>query len=324
MNKSNILHKKLLTSLFFSIFLLCSLSQAQNTPHQNSTEESEDSKNLDFIDYKKVITELPNTSIQTIKNSFSKETLPEWAAILGSTAILYHNDEVILRDVQKSGRDLGLGNVDNTKALFSVGDIDIIRLPTDMGSFLYFLGDGWMHGGIAAGFLINGYSKNNSRAYNTGIQLVHGMTVSTIFNQFLKRSFGRESPYVKSEPFGKWSPYPSVAEYQARTSKYDAMPSGHVMTTSLVFTIINENYPEYSNYIIPIGVTWTSLLAWQMVNNGVHWASDYPLGIAMGIAFGKVSAKMGKKNTEPNNTKNWMILPTSDENQNGLTFLYTY
>jgi hypothetical protein len=78
-----------------------------------------------------------------------------------------------------------------------------------------------------------------------------------------------------------------VGAYAEKTAMYDAMPSGHVMTASLVATIINENYPEYSSYIIPTSVVWVSLLGWEMVNNGVHWASDYPLGIGMGIFYGK-------------------------------------
>lgn len=31
-----------------------------------------------------------------------------------------------------------------------------------------------------------------------------------------------------------------------------------------------------------------------MVNNGIHWASDYPLGIALGYFFGKSALKMAK------------------------------
>ncbi len=279
-----------------------------------------------YIDYKRVFLDIPKTSLISLDRAFSKEAIPEWTAIIGSTAILYHNDEVILRDVQSSGTNLGVGNEDHTKSIWSVGDIDILRLPTDWGSFMYFLGDGWLHGGIAAGFLYNGYSNQNSRTYNTGLQLVHGMVVSTMFNQFLKRSFGRESPYVKSEPSGRWSPYASIPEYQAHTSRYDGMPSGHVMTTTMVFTIINENYPEYSNYIVPLGVTWTSVLAWEMINNGVHWAADYPLGIAMGFVFGKAATKLGKSKEESKlqAKDNWMIMPTSQQDVSGLTFLYSY
>ena len=32
-----------------------------------------------------------------------------------------------------------------------------------------------------------------------------------------------------------------------------------------------------------------------MMNNGVHWASDYPLALGMGYLIGKISANYGKK-----------------------------
>jgi membrane-associated phospholipid phosphatase len=277
------------------------------------------------ISLESVLYEIPTTSMDALSTSFSKKAIPWWAGIIGSTLILYNNDEVILENWQREGRAAGIGNADNTKAVLSAGDIDLLRLPTDTGSWMYFLGDGWMHFGISAGFLINGQINDDARAYNTGLRIVHGMITSTIFSQFLKRAFGRESPYVRTEPFGKWSPFPSIPEYQKRTAFYDAMPSGHVMTATLTFTIINEAYPEYSNYVVPLSVVWVTALSYQMVNNGVHWASDYPLGIAMGYVFGKASAQMGKpKIAGDTSATTWMIIPTSNQDSQGLTWLYQY
>lgn len=308
-----------MSKFVFSIIFLISLNCVSEEAEVISNTSSE------IIDFKKVITEIPKTSLLTIKKSFSRQSIPGWIEIIGSTAILYHNDEVILREVQRSGRNWGVGNEDKTKSVLSIGEIDILRLPSDTGSILYFLGDGWLHASITAGFLYNGYYSKNSRALNTGFQLTHGLVVSTMFNQLLKRSFGRESPYVKTEPFGKWRPYPSIPEYQSHTASYDGMPSGHVMTTTLVFTIINENYPEYSHVVVPVGVVWTSLLAWQMVNNGVHWAADYPLGIAMGYVIGKAASQLGQQQElKEKNQSNWMIMPSSNENGEGLSFLYSY
>ena len=39
-----------------------------------------------------------------------------------------------------------------------------------------------------------------------------------------------------------------------------------------------------------------------MMNNAVHWASDYPLAIAMGYVIGKQAVGMGKK-LKPANSK---------------------
>jgi membrane-associated phospholipid phosphatase len=307
-------------------FLIVVNSYAETSlPSSGDQTNSTNPFNETKIPIEKVVLEIPTTSMDTLKTSFSKKSIPWWAGIVGSTLILLNNDEVILENWQREGRAAGLGNEDKTKAVLSAGEIDLLRLPTDTGSWMYFLGDGWMHFGISAGFLINGHTNDNVRAYNTGLRLIHGMTTSTIFSQLLKRAFGRESPYVRTEPFGKWSPFPSIPEYQKRTAFYDAMPSGHVMTATLTFTIINEAYPEYSNYTIPLASVWVAALSYQMVNNGVHWASDYPLGIAMGYVFGKASAQMGKPKSETDtSTTTWMILPTSTPESQGLTWLYQY
>lgn len=263
-----------------------------------------------------VITEMPKTGLETLKTSFSKEAVPWWAAIASSTAVLYHYDEDLLLHAQKEGRNWGIGNEEKTKTVLEVGPYPILRLPSDTGSTLYFLGDGWTHTGIALGLFANGYFGNNTRPYNTSLQLVHGMFVSTFFNQFLKRTTGRESPSQRTTERGAWRPFPNPMEYGRNTSKYDAFPSGHVMTSTLTFTILNANYPEYSMAIIPLAVVWNTALAWQMENNGVHWASDYPLAIAMGIVVGKMSTHLGqkKKIEDPKKpeTASWMFFPAID------------
>lgn len=301
-------------------------------PNQIELKEQSAVKSLEKteekIEFKSLLMEIPSTSLIALDSSFSKSSIPWWVGIIGSTLVLYNNDEVILENFQREGRAAHIGNADNTKAVLSVGDIDIIRLPTDTGSGMYFLGDGWMHAGISLGFILNGQINNNTRAYNTGMRIVHGMVTSTIFSQLLKRAFGRESPYVKSEPFGKWSPFPSMAEYQEKTSRYDAMPSGHIMTATMTFTIINDSYPEYSNVVFPLEVLWLTALGAQMVNNGVHWASDYPLGIAMGYVFGKASMHLGQKNKSSNETSksetSWMVLPYTSASADGLTWMFRY
>lgn len=275
---------------------------------------------LELLDiFKKV----PQTSIYTFKTSFSKESLPGWGAIIGSTAILYYYDEKLFRGSEQIGRDLGIGNKDNTKPVVSMGGQDLLRLPSDTGSFLYFLGDGWMHMAIAGSIMGYGYAKDRSYEVNTGIILVHGMLVSTIFNQALKRSFGRESPNVKTKERGAWRPFPSFNEYNKKTAEHDAMPSGHVMTATLTFTILAERYPDQKVPIYSVGGVWISALMFQMQNNGVHWASDYPLGIAMGWVIGKASTKIvANKNLSPEEKEtSWNFLPLPQNGGMGMMAL---
>ncbi|MBY0516890.1 MAG: phosphatase PAP2 family protein [Bacteriovoracaceae bacterium] len=264
------------------------------------------------------ITEIPDTSMETLKTSFSKESLPYWGIILGSTGVLYYYDEQLLAYSQKKGRDWRIGNHDNTKPVVTGFGQELVRLPTDTGSWMYFLGDGWMHAGIAGGFIAAGKLKSQQYEVNTGMMIIHGMFVSTIFNQALKRSFGRESPNPKTTERGAWNLFPSFDEYNTKTGSYDAMPSGHVMTATMTFTVLAERYPQHRKIIYPLAGVWVTALSFQMMNNGVHWASDYPLGIAMGYVVAKMAVKMGQKKTEEeikSEETSWMFMPMLDGRQ---------
>ena len=121
------------------------------------------------------VTEIPQTAWDTVKFSFQRDSVPVWAGIISSTAVLYQYDGDLYDGAMAQGRRWNLANEDKTKTFVAVGPYPILRLPTDAGSALYFLGDGWMHFGIAAGFLGYGYNKDNNRAWNTGIQILHGV-----------------------------------------------------------------------------------------------------------------------------------------------------
>jgi hypothetical protein len=234
------------------------------------------------------------TTKDAFKMSFSKKSIPAWLAIAASTTLLYIYDEEILSEVQRWGRDTGIGNNDNTNTLIKIGNTNLFRGPTDIGSTLYFIGDGWTHLAISSAFLVSGAINNDNRALQTGNQIIHGMIMETIPNQLLKRVTGRESPSRSTKERGAWRPFPSISTYNNNQSKYDAMPSGHIMTATMTMTVIDLNYPEYRKVIRPLGFTLITLLGLQMINNSVHWASDYPLGIGMGYVYGKVVSRQGR------------------------------
>lgn len=265
-----------------------------------AAETNDAPERLNFWD---IFKRIPQSLRTTADYSFSKGSIPAYIGILGSTLFLYEYDEDILAGWQRQGRNWGLSNVDHTKSILDVGRIEVFRMPTDAASLLYSLGDGWTHTFIAGGFLASGYLRDNNRAVNTGYELIQGMMLSTTASQLFKRSFGRQSPNQKSEYRGAWRPYPSVEAYQNRTAEYDAMPSGHIMTATMTWTVIRENYPEYDSILLPVEVLYLSALGFGMVNNGVHWVSDYPLGIGLGYVFGKGAASIAKKNAKYEDTK---------------------
>jgi hypothetical protein len=238
----------------------------------------------------------PETYSTFFERSFTKNNYGNLALITLSTLILYQYDRELINESQALGRRLGLGNEDNTKTMLSIGNESIFRGPTDLGSTLYFLGDGWVHGSIIGGFLIYGANKNDNRALQTGSQLAQGLLTGTLANQFLKRTTGRESPFrAENYKRGNWRFFPDQNKYNTDTSEYDAFPSGHVATAMMTFTVITENYPEYNHIMKPIQWSTIGLLSFQMMNNGVHWASDYPLSIGMGYLFGKIAVEQGRQ-----------------------------
>lgn len=265
------------------------------TPVQTLAQMNDAPERLTFMD---IFYRIPQSLGTTADYSFSKGAVPAYLGILGSTLFTYEYDEDILSGFQRQGRNWGMSNNDHTKSILNVGDLEIFRVPTDSASLLYSLGDGWTHTLIAGGFLASGYFRDNNRAVNTGYEIMQGMILSTAASQAFKRAFGRQSPNQKSETRGAWRPFPSVVAYQQRTAEYDAMPSGHIMTATMTWTVIRENYPEYDYLLLPLEVAYLSALGFGMVNNGVHWFSDYPLGIGLGYVFGKGAASIAKRDAK--------------------------
>lgn len=97
---------------------------------------------------------------------------------------------------------------------------------------------------------------------------------------------GRESQFTSTQRGGKWKFFPNQKSYSKHVPHYDAFPSGHLATMMGGVTIIADNYPEY-RFIRPTGYALCGLLGFAIVNNAVHWVSDYPLGLALDTSWVK-------------------------------------
>jgi hypothetical protein len=137
---------------------------------------------------------------------------------------------------------------------------------------------------------------------------------------------GRESPSRATTPTGKWRPFPSLSNYQKHGATYNAFPSGHLATLTASVTIVAENYAEYK-FIKPLGYSLMGLLSLEMMNNNVHWASDYPLAIGIGYVLGKTIAHNGRKKISPDKTEkiSYELVPIiSDEGVPGMAMNWNY
>jgi membrane-associated phospholipid phosphatase len=239
------------------------------------------------------LTGLPRNYANLGKGIVKKENVKWLGLTAASTVLLLQVDESMLESAQNLQN---LGIEENHKH----GDIlGTIPYPKNTSAAMYYLGHGNTSLIIGSGFLVVGALKKDYRALHVSSEIVEGILTLGFRTQVLKRVFGRESPYVSTQPGGRWDFFPNLSEYDQNKPHYDAMPSGHVATLTSTVTILAKNYPEVK-WIRPVGYTLIGILGVEMMNSGVHWASDYPLGFLIGYTVGTVvtNSKITKVKTE--------------------------
>ena len=225
-------------------------------------------------------------------NTFRRDNLLRLGVIMAGTGVLFALDQAIVDEAQRLARRWHIPADNKVKSIANIAGFPIY-VPNSTGSMLYYLGDGSMHFMIAGSFLTYGLIKSDNRALQTTSQLAEGMITVGIATQILKHITGHETPCRSTAPGGVWRPFPNQIEYHKHVSTYDAFPSGHLATAMMTVTVLAENYPN-NKLIRPIGYTLMSVLGFQMLNNGVHWASDYPVGIAIGYSMAKLALSRGR------------------------------
>jgi membrane-associated phospholipid phosphatase len=226
----------------------------------------------------------------------NKKSLPAWAVIVGTSALTIWGDQWLLDNTQQFMRGLGIAPDERYKTLISVNIVGnkstkILEIPQNLNTVFYEFGKGYVGVAIGAGLYAWGAIKKDYRAKSTAAQLMQVFLMTGITTQLIKRTTGRETPLAATQSGGRWYPLPTFSDYQGNQPRYDAFPSGHLATMMATITVLAENYPE-KKWIRPVGYSLMGLCGLAMMNNGVHWAGDYPLGVAVGYGIGKVvSAK---------------------------------
>ena len=237
------------------------------------------------------VTDIPAALGASAREAFQPSNFPVMIAVAASTAVLIATDEQVLAETRRVASWVDLPQ-NHPSANVRVGPFKQ-PFPTTVASGLYFLGDGMTSVVLAGGFAIRGTLADDMRARRTASEVIEALLASGTVTQVLKHVAGRQTPSEATVPRGRWRPFPKLSDYSANVPAYDAFPSGHLASTMATLTVIATNYHEHK-YIWPVSAVTMGVLGFTMVNNGVHWASDYPLALAIGAVVGKTVAARGR------------------------------
>jgi len=240
------------------------------------------------------ITHVPNDLWQIAKSPFKKENLRGVVAVALSTAILIPLDQPLLDGVKNFSTNIHLQAETDYHVIVRSGNTKILKIPKNFNTALYQVGEGGTSMMLAGGLFIYGKLNKDYRALQTASDITETFITMGITTQLLKRSFGRQSPFMSTQRGGAWQPFPSFHDYQTNTSNYDAFPSGHLATMMATVTVLAFNYPE-KKWIKPVGYSLIGLSGWAMMNTDVHWIGDYPLALALGYISAKITCLRHKK-----------------------------
>ena len=244
------------------------------------------------------LTNLPKDAAEIASVTFQKKSVKPLLWIAGSTVILLFADQSITNGVQRFSRNIDLHPEEDYKDVLdmplSKKNASLLKAPQNLNTALYQVGQGFPGLVIGASLFVYGKIHKDYRAISTANQLAESFILMGISTQLLKRITGRQSPSEATSSGGTWHFFPSFKQFQNHTPNYDAFPSGHIATLMSTITILSENYPE-KKWIKPIGYSITGLVGYAMINNKVHWASDYPLALALGYLCAKQVVKNNRK-----------------------------
>ncbi len=214
------------------------------------------------------IQNIPRDWSDWAQTTFREDKIADWALVGGLTAALFVTDDITYTP---------------SKHLFESSD-----RARDLSNFAAEFGDGSSQFALAGAMAAYGLVFKDQRALRTGSQIVEVVLGAGAVVQVLKHVTGRESPFTRSSATGIWKFFPDQLQYHKHVPAYDAFPSGHICTSVGTVVVVAENYPEVK-WIRPVGYLLCTFIAVGMVNNGIHWYSDYPLGIFLGYSFGMIA-----------------------------------
>lgn len=273
---------------YILLFILpcCSVAQLDSTSYGFETKKDQD-LNYDARPFR-FLTNSPGAIYQIFKSPFKKQYTTGFVATMIATGLLIPFDQPIADGVKHICRQVHLYSQTDYEVILKYKKARIIRIPRNLNSGLYMLGEGGTSVILAAGLYAYGKIFHDKRSVGVAWDLTETFITMGMSTQIIKRITGRESPFRATADGGVWRPLPGFIEYQTNTSRYDAFPSGHLATMMATVTTLCLNYP-HKKWLKPVGYGIIGLTGIAMINTDVHWISDYPLALALGFVASNIT-----------------------------------
>lgn len=142
---------------------------------------------------------------------------------------------------------------------------------------------------IAGGALyLVGQSASSTRVAALGVHLTEGVVVAAALNGLLKGISGRALPNATSSKPGHFS---FGRGFHDNNGAFVSFPSGHTAASFAAAAVITDETSSWDSstarVVAPIAYSSATLIALSRLYENVHWASDLPIGAAIGVLSGK-------------------------------------
>jgi len=150
---------------------------------------------------------------------------------------------------------------------------------------------------VGVGFLVAGYALGDWNVRETGREVLEAGLLSHLLDKWvLKRAFGRERPF---ESDGETRFHPG--------SSHDSFPSGHATEAFSVASVIAM---RSKGWVLPtVAYAAATLVAFDRVNDRVHFASDVVAGAVLGTAIGRFIVARHRRAREPKPAADLDVVP---------------
>lgn len=154
---------------------------------------------------------------------------------------------------------------------------------------------------LAGGVLyVGGLAAGSSGTARLGLTLTEGVVLAASLNGIVKGFAGRALPNAPSRDPGQFS---FGRGFHDGNGPFVSFPSGHTAASFAAAAVLSEEATTWSSpasrYVAPAAYTAATLVAVSRLYENVHWASDLPIGAAIGIWSGRTVA--GWQQRHPDN-----------------------